>query len=131
LEGIGSLAASLRHVEPLVRKGTATDVKHLLVYDVADGSFHHAPSARGRKINRILRAEELLEPGLHGLVKLDEIRTTVPENRGRHGGIRLGKFRLDDKTPGPAFKETGSVHRQGFSIIGTPFPENGSVAGNG
>jgi hypothetical protein len=51
LRAPGLLAAAEGDIEPLVGEGAVHAVEHLLLHDVAEGAFHHAPGAAGREVD--------------------------------------------------------------------------------
>lgn len=82
--------AALGDIVPLVGEGPAHAVEHLLLREVAHGTFHNAPCAAGAQEDRVGGAEERLQPGLDGAVQLDEIRAAMPDHRPGHRLVGLG-----------------------------------------
>ena len=120
LERGGLLAAAQRDIVPLVGERAVHAVEHLLFDDVADGAFHHAPRAAGRKIHRVLGVEERLQVRLNGLVERHEIRAAVPDHGLGHGLERF--IRDGDGTGNDEFV----AHKCGRSRCGKQFTRPGA-----
>src|SRR5215472_4883768 len=83
LKRFGIFTASLRHIEPLVRKRAAHAAKHAAVDQIADRRFHDAPRRRRGKKHRLLCAKQRLEPWMNLAVKISEIFAAMSNQRTR------------------------------------------------
>ena len=65
--------ASLRDIEPFVRKRAAHAAKHAAIDQIADRRFHDAPRRRRGKKHRLLCSEQRLKLWMNLAVKIPEI----------------------------------------------------------
>ena len=64
-EAAGGETAALGDIEPFVGEGSIHAAQNFFLHEVAEGSFHDAPSAAGAEINGILCIEKRLEVWLN------------------------------------------------------------------
>jgi len=81
LQTIGMFAAAFADIEPLVGEGAAHAVEDFFLHKVANGALHHAPSGRGCQVDRSVRAEEGLQPGVNVFVKTGKLAAAVADLR--------------------------------------------------
>ena len=86
LQRFGLFSAAPRDIEPFVGERAAHAAKDALADEIADRCFHHAPGRRGRKKNRLLRSEELLQLRMNVAVKAFESFAAMADHRARKGG---------------------------------------------
>src|SRR5581483_3113233 len=84
---LGLFAATLRDIEPFVRKSAAHAIEHLLRNEIADGAFHHAPGGRSAQIDQLLRVEYGLQLGLDARVEVLEALAAMAD----HGRTKRAK----------------------------------------
>ena len=89
LERLGFLAAAPRHVEPFVGKRAAHAAEDALPDEIADRALHHAPGRGGGKKDRLLRAEQRLQPRVNLAVEIFELFAAMPDHRPRKSGQGL------------------------------------------
>src|SRR6476469_7856078 len=77
LKRLGVFPASLRDIEPFVRKCAAHAAKHAAVDLIADRCFHDAPRRRRGKKHRLLCAEQRLKLWMNLAVKIPKIFATM------------------------------------------------------
>jgi len=80
LQGLGLLAAAFRDVVPLVGKGAAHAIEHLLVHQVANSSLHHPPRGGRAQEDRLPRVEQFLEPRLDARVQVFEALAAMSDH---------------------------------------------------
>ena len=83
LKRLGVFPASLRDIEPFVRKCAAHAAKHAAVDLIADRRFHDAPCRRRGKEHRLLCAEQRLKLWMNPAVEILKVFAAVSNQRTR------------------------------------------------
>ena len=92
LDFFGFFATALGDAIPLVGEGSAAEVEHFLVGEVAEGAFHDSPSGGGVEEDGARGVGELLQAWLDGGVEFFEVGATVADGGSAHGGVGFGGY---------------------------------------